>query len=286
MAVLVAMFQLGTAPAHAATAEATIYAESVRDFTTTEDGIVGLCPALPDLAPSSAAVGAPDGAAWTLDTDVVACGSNDEIAFAVDFGVECDVEDGDLDVGELSLVTLAGQTLSMEGNHVTVGLIVGGSPLYAGAEDLEAGGGTATWDVNPAMPVLLTAGATTTLWSFVDKGSSWIYNVDAFSMHVSGDLSTCNVDTDGDGLNNDDETDRGTDWTNPDTDGDGVNDGDEVARGTDPLNPPTTTTAPPPPTTTILPVTGTTQAIPLGVGAAVLLLGVAFALMRPRRGDS
>ncbi|SED02676.1 hypothetical protein SAMN04489844_3506 [Nocardioides exalbidus] len=43
-------------------------------------------------------------------------------------------------------------------------------------------------------------------------------------------------DLDGDGLPNDEETDRGTDPNNPDTDGDGLTDGEEVNRyGTDPL---------------------------------------------------
>ena len=60
------------------------------------------------------------------------------------------------------------------------------------------------------------------------------------------------VDTDGDGLTDDEEKEIGTDPNNPDTDGDGINDGDEVNGGdnkdwdgdgkpdpTDPLNPDT-----------------------------------------------
>ncbi|HUT54477.1 MAG TPA: MopE-related protein [bacterium] len=48
----------------------------------------------------------------------------------------------------------------------------------------------------------------------------------------------CNVDTDGDGLSDDDETNiYGTDPDNPDTDGDGLSDGDEVTTHfTDPLS--------------------------------------------------
>ncbi|QRN97239.1 OmpA family protein [Archangium violaceum] len=42
------------------------------------------------------------------------------------------------------------------------------------------------------------------------------------------------IDSDGDGLSDDDERGRGTDPNNPDTDGGGVNDGEEVRRGTDP----------------------------------------------------
>ncbi|WP_241757999.1 adventurous gliding motility protein AgmC [Myxococcus landrumensis] len=45
------------------------------------------------------------------------------------------------------------------------------------------------------------------------------------------------VDTDGDGLTDEDEVTRGTDPTNPDTDGDGITDGVEVTvGGTDPLD--------------------------------------------------
>lgn len=44
------------------------------------------------------------------------------------------------------------------------------------------------------------------------------------------------VDSDGDGLADNDEATLGTDPGNPDTDGDGVSDGAEVAAGTDPLS--------------------------------------------------
>jgi hypothetical protein len=44
-------------------------------------------------------------------------------------------------------------------------------------------------------------------------------------------------DTDGDGLTDEEEAERGTDPDNPDTDGDGLTDGQEVANGTDPLDP-------------------------------------------------
>jgi hypothetical protein len=47
------------------------------------------------------------------------------------------------------------------------------------------------------------------------------------------------VDTDGDGLSDEEEAAIGTDPTNPDTDGDGLSDGVEVALGTDPLDPDT-----------------------------------------------
>lgn len=47
------------------------------------------------------------------------------------------------------------------------------------------------------------------------------------------------VDTDGDGLSDDEEALLGTDPLNPDTDNDGLSDGDEVDLSTDPLNPDT-----------------------------------------------
>lgn len=45
------------------------------------------------------------------------------------------------------------------------------------------------------------------------------------------------TDSDGDGLDDDDEIPPGTDPNNPDSDGDGAKDGDEVTAGTDPLDP-------------------------------------------------
>ncbi|WP_235001728.1 hypothetical protein [Arcanobacterium ihumii] len=47
------------------------------------------------------------------------------------------------------------------------------------------------------------------------------------------------LDSDGDGVTDEDEAKHGTDPLKPDTDGDGVNDGDEIKNGTDPKNPDT-----------------------------------------------
>lgn len=62
------------------------------------------------------------------------------------------------------------------------------------------------------------------------RGAVWILSVEAVVM---------DLDTDGDGLTDTDETEvYGTDPANADTDGDGLSDGDEVfIDGTDPLNP-------------------------------------------------
>ncbi|EWH09040.1 outer membrane adhesin-like protein, partial [Cellulophaga geojensis KL-A] len=49
-------------------------------------------------------------------------------------------------------------------------------------------------------------------------------------------IVTISVDTDGDGLTNNEENTLGTDPNNPDTDGDGTSDGQEVTDGTDPLD--------------------------------------------------
>uniref|UniRef100_UPI000255AF97 gliding motility-associated C-terminal domain-containing protein n=1 Tax=Croceivirga radicis TaxID=1929488 RepID=UPI000255AF97 len=49
-------------------------------------------------------------------------------------------------------------------------------------------------------------------------------------------IVTISVDTDGDGLNNNEEITLGTDLNNPDSDGDGINDGQEVLDGTNPLD--------------------------------------------------
>ena len=62
------------------------------------------------------------------------------------------------------------------------------------------------------------------------------------------------LDSDDDGLSDDEEADLGTDPNNPDTDGDGINDGDEVNCGSDPLDPDSVCTDEP---TTDLPTTGT-----------------------------
>jgi hypothetical protein len=57
----------------------------------------------------------------------------------------------------------------------------------------------------------------------------------ATSNVLTVDLLRPSEDSDGDGITNTDELNRGTDPLNADTDGDRVDDGDEIANGTDPL---------------------------------------------------
>ena len=70
----------------------------------------------------------------------------------------------------------------------------------------------------------LTLGATNT--AVIVKGSPYVSTVSAPPA----------VDSDGDGLTDDEETLLGTDPNNPDSDGDDINDADEVVNGTNPNN--------------------------------------------------
>lgn len=58
---------------------------------------------------------------------------------------------------------------------------------------------------------------------------SWVGNV------LFGSGTSSGLDSDGDGLTDDEERRLGTNPFNPDTDGDGISDGDEVRMGLDPL---------------------------------------------------
>ena len=87
----------------------------------------------------------------------------------------------------------------------------------------------ATWAAHPGR----TATATVT----VTEPSSCTSSLGArMGLRVAA-ADQCPVDTDGDGLTDEQEALLGTDPDSPDTDGDGVSDGQEVADGTDPLVP-------------------------------------------------
>jgi uncharacterized protein (TIGR03382 family) len=73
----------------------------------------------------------------------------------------------------------------------------------------------------------------------VDDGQEVLLN-GTDPLDPSDDVPTGPVDTDGDGLTDDEEAVLGTDPNDPDTDDDGLNDGEEVqTHGTDPLDPDT-----------------------------------------------
>lgn len=186
------------------------------------------------------------------------------------------------------VTTLAGTTTPATPDF-GIGLVTGGTLAGPVAVDLPDAAATVTGDLTPGAALFEQA---PTFVAFVDqKVAGTQFDLDAFALVFEGDLGSCNVDSDGDGLTNADETARGTDWLDPDTDGDGVGDGDEVARGTDPLVPdPPPTTVPPTsarpaadPDAT-LPRTGATPTATVaalaGVGIGALLAGTG---MRARR---
>jgi gliding motility-associated-like protein len=84
--------------------------------------------------------------------------------------------------------------------------------------------------------------------------SHWEFTVGPMDLPIAEDTNSINItapqtltavfifddptiDTDGDGLTDQNEATAGTDPTNPDTDGDGINDGNEVTNTSDPLDP-------------------------------------------------
>ena len=91
------------------------------------------------------------------------------------------------------------------------------------------------------------------------------------------------LDSDDDGLSDDEEEDLGTDPDDPDSDDDGINDGDEVDCGSDPLDPNSKCTTTPP---SELPDTGVGSnddaskwLAPIAIAGA----GVAFVARKLRR---
>jgi hypothetical protein len=97
------------------------------------------------------------------------------------------------------------------------------------------------WTITMNGSLVATFSGITNSYIFNNVG---LYNVRLRVTDPSGNsgndsiiVTVRSIDSDGDGLMNDEEEALGTDPFNPDTDGDGINDGDEVDRGTDPLKP-------------------------------------------------
>ncbi|MFC4096329.1 Ig-like domain-containing protein [Euzebyella saccharophila] len=83
-----------------------------------------------------------------------------------------------------------------------------------------------------------TGSATPISGSFPSLGDQDVIDITATDIAGNSNTGTVtlSVDTDGDGLNNNEEITLGTDPNNPDSDGDGINDGQEVLEGTNPLD--------------------------------------------------
>ncbi len=288
----VALVVPGANPAGAATGSHTLYVASVRALTAGEQAALLGCQLVPTIPGASASAGAPDGVAWVVDTDdVPPCAGAPDAAAAMTHTDRptCATTSG-MSL-RVDVATLAPQEVSLTDAELA---IMAGNPTdgynYLPVE-LVAGGGTSSSATYPGSAVAIFLNPAFDIgFGLNDKASSYLYRIDAIGFVLSGDLSTCSFDTDGDGLTNADETTRGTDWTNSDTDGDGVNDGDEVSRGTDPLAPPTTTTtsaptttttvAAPTTTTTVAPIampnTGTSSGLALALAFVCLLAGAAI----------
>jgi hypothetical protein len=278
-------------PAEAATSSYTFWAEAMREAGS---DTFGQCQLLPFYPGEDDALGEPDDEAWTLDVPEGTCESDADEA-VLRFGPpECEDVSGITGI-TLDVVSLSGQSTD-EGAVTAAALLGGVSPVVLDTEEIPDTGGTTSIDLtvggNPDVIEQVVPSLDELLILVATKNIDRLYLLDAFGITISGDLASCHIDPDGDGLDNVQEAELGTDPNNPDTDGGGVNDGEEFARGSNPLLasddanwPPTTTTS-----TVVeeLPRTGTAGASPMAgialgcitVGGAVL---AAIASRRMRR---
>ena len=276
---------LGTMhPVRAATGMHTMYAGSVRAMTPAEEAALTSCQLVPAAPGEAALTGPPDATAWLVDTDAVPpCGGADFAASVIEIErPDCPVTAGM--AARIDITTVAPQTVSADSELLMFAGSVAGGFQIIGLADAPASGGTVSIALSGVLDPLFDDDLELVL-AVLDKAESLLYRFDAIALVLSGDLGSCDIDTDGDGLTNTEETALGTDWTNFDTDGDGVNDGDEVREGTDPLLPPATTTAPAPTTTSLpqtevepapMPVTGASTPIATLGGLACLVVGASL----------
>lgn len=131
--------------------------------------------------------------------------------------------------------------LALGGGFFKFGNEVNGKSLHAA---LRAGGGVMyhfndMWAVRADARVMVLTSDGTEYNSMIDGGLVWTWGAyvppDPYASGFDGKL-----DSDGDGLTDDEEAEYGTDPLNPDTDSDGLSDFDELRTyHTDPLNPDT-----------------------------------------------
>lgn len=93
--------------------------------------------------------------------------------------------------------------------------------------------GTRWGDYSGIYPDPVVGSSVWVLQQYADLSNRW--GIQWAQMTVSESGGPDPVDTDGDGLDDDEEVLRGTDPLRADSDGDGLNDGNEVTRGTNPL---------------------------------------------------
>lgn len=119
--------------------------------------------------------------------------------------------------------------------------VVSGGRLFEATGDnfalvkLDGGSGSELWRFQ--LPGFSAEEVTTD--AFGNVIATYVGNSALAIVKIGGITGTDFVDTDGDGLSNDDETFIGTDPEDTDTDADGLEDGDEIALGTDPTDPDT-----------------------------------------------
>lgn len=123
--------------------------------------------------------------------------------------------------GEVSSTTPAFEGTSEP--FATVSIVVDGDVIGTTVAD-----GTGAFSFTPSAPLAL--GDYSAVARATDRAGNEGPDSDAIEFTIV-------LDTDGDGLSDEDEATLGTDPNNPDTDDDSLRDGDEVALGTDPLDP-------------------------------------------------